>query len=374
MYIKGIELKNFRNYSDQKIDFDEKVNIILGNNAQGKTNIIEAIYMSSMGRSFRTSRDAELIGFGGEYANIKVDAVRDEIDTRIEITLRSKGKNSSSKFVKKDKKEVRRTSELINNILLVVFSPEDLRIVKEEPEKRRRFIDREACQISPAYFDVLSNYKRTLIQRNAYLKENYVDPEILDIWDDKLAEYGSNLTDLRRGFIEKIGDYSARIHSGITGGGEELEIRYEPDIEPGEEIKEPEEKKKYFYERIKKAYESDMRNRTTTAGPHRDDIAFIVNGIDMRNFGSQGQQRTCALSLKLAELDLIREENGEEGILLLDDVMSELDSSRQEYLIDTMKNNQLFITTTDLDDTIKKKFSDAAYYRVEGGHIERTDV
>ena len=373
MYIKSVELKNFRNYKDQKIDFDEKVNIILGNNAQGKTNIIEAIYMSSMGKSFRTSKDAELIGFGSDHAYVKVEAVKNDTDTRIEINLQSKGKNSSAKFVKKDRKDIRRTSELINNILLVVFSPDDLKIVKEEPEKRRRFIDREACQMSPAYFDVLSNYRRALIQRNAYLKESRIEPDILDIWDTQLAEYGCALTEQRRSFIRKIGEYSGRIHSGITGGSEELTVKYEPDIEPGAECETREQKIGYFYDRIKSAFDSDMRNRTTTAGPHRDDIAFIVNGIDMRSFGSQGQQRTCALSLKLAELDLIREENDEEGILLLDDVMSELDGSRQEYLIDTMKNNQLFITTTDLDDSIKNKFREAAYFHVEAGTIRRID-
>lgn len=369
MYIKSAELKNFRNYKDQKIDFDEKVNIILGNNAQGKTNVIEAIYMSSMGKSFRTSKDSELISFGEENAYIKVEAVRNDIETKIEISLLSKGKRSSLKYVKKDKKEIKKTSELINNILLVVFSPDDLKIVKDEPEKRRKFIDREACQISPSYFDVLSNYRRVLLQRNAYLKENTVSSDILDIWDEQLAGYGSALTRQRAAFIEKIGEYAARIQDGITAGSEKLEISYEPDVDILD--MDPEEGRGYFYDMIKSSFESDMRNRTTTVGPHRDDIAFIVNGIDMRSFGSQGQQRTCALSLKLAELDLIREENGEEGILLLDDVMSELDGSRQEYLIDTMKNNQLFITTTDLDENIRKKFSDAAYYRVESGRIER---
>ena len=368
MYITDIELKNFRNYEALSLHFNEKVNLILGDNAQGKTNLIEAIYLSSIGKSFRTSRDAELIRFGEESAKVTVSAVKDNIDTVVEILINAKGKSSSEKFIKKDRKNITRSSQLLNNIMIVVFSPEDLKIVKDEPEKRRRFIDRELCQISPQYYDCYTNYRKALLQRNALLKEDRVDREILDIWDEQLAKYGSTMIMLRDMFIKEISGYSAAIHAGITDGKETLKLKYLPNFEPKKDVDETYQK---LYVALEEAYESDRRNRTTSVGPHRDDIAFYVNDVDMRSYGSQGQQRTCALSLKLAELNIIREDTGEEAILLLDDVMSELDASRQEYLIDTMKENQLFITTTDLDPAILAKFSEISIFRVKEGKIER---
>lgn len=356
MYVENIELINFRNYEREKIEFNKNVNLILGNNAQGKTNLIEGIYISSIGKSFRTKKDSDLVGFDKDYAKIKVKAVKEISHTSVEITI----KRDSKKSVKKDGSSIRKSSDLLKNILIVIFSPEDLKIVKDEPEKRRKFIDRELCQINPSYLDNLTNYKNVLFQRNTYLKEESIESNILDLWDVQLAKYGANIIKKRKEFIEKINEYSSKIYGSITNFKEILHLEYNPNIDMYQD----------FYDEIKKAYKNDIRQRSTTKGPHKDDISFYVDGINIRSFGSQGQQRTCALSLKLAELNLIKNETGEDAILLLDDVMSELDIERQKYLIKTLKENQLFITTTDIDDNLIKSFPGAKIMYVEKGKIK----
>ena len=366
MIIKELELKNYRNYKNLKISFDEKVNLILGDNAQGKTNLIEAVYICSLGKSFKTIKDIDLIKFDEENAYVKAICQKEDFNTEVEIILEKKGKTSVNKNIKKDKKRLSKTSELIKNIMIVIFSPEDLKIVKDEPEKRRRFIDRELCQISPSYYENYSNYRRTLLQRNAYLKEKDINPEIIDLWDEQLSKYGSKIIHKRREFIEKLSGISNKIHSSITSHEENLRIIYNPNIRIEENL---EDQEYYFHKKIKESFESDLINRTTTVGPHRDDIEFIVNDVNMRNYGSQGQQRTCALSLKLAEITLIKEETGEDAILILDDVMSELDIRRQEYLIKTLDKNQLFITTTDIDKNILGNIESATIYSISNGSV-----
>ncbi len=365
MHIRHIELTDFRNYQSLRLDFHENVNLILGNNAQGKTNLLEAIYITSMGRSFRTSRDSDLVRFDCPAAKIWAEAEKEIAETSVEITI----KKDAKKSIKKDGVNLKRASQLLENILIVIFSPEDLKIVKDEPEKRRRFIDRELCQIQPLYYDSLSNYKKTLLQRNAYLKEDRIDPSILDLWDLQLAKYGARIMALRDRFIRKISGFSGAIHSSITAGRETLFLEYDPNVPLTED---PGELEGFFYDEVKRAYANDCRQRTTTRGPHKDDISFFVGGINMRNFGSQGQQRTCALSLKLAELNLIKEETEEDAILLLDDVMSELDLQRQEYLIKTLKDNQLFITTTDIDEKLLASFPQAKQIYVENGTVRES--
>ena len=368
MNIKEIKIKNFRNYKDLEISFDEGVNLILGDNAQGKTNLIEALYISSMGKSFRTTNDRELINFDADSSLIKVLASKEDFDVEIEIELEKRGSKSVNKRIKKDKKKLARTSELIKNILIVVFSPEDLKLVKDEPEKRRRFLDREICQISPAYYDSFSNYRKALKQRNNYLREGNIRPDLLEIWDEQLVIYGSRMIQIRKEFVNKLSIISGGIHKGITNQEEKIEIVYEPNVELAENIKDQEDN---FRAAIEGKRRRDIDTGTTSVGPHRDDIGFFVNGIDMRSYGSQGQQRTCALSLKLAELSLVREETGEDAILLLDDVMSELDAKRQEYLIKTLEKNQLFITTTDIDKNVLGKIDKATIYSVTNGKVEK---
>lgn len=360
MYIKEVELKNFRNYEELSLKFNENINFIIGNNAQGKTNLLESIFVCSMGKSFRTSKDLEMIGFEKDFAKVKVTAQKNLFPTDIEITLRK----DQGKAIKVDGVNISKASDLLENLYIVIFSPEDLKIVKDEPEKRRKFIDRELCVLRPAYFDSLNNYKKVLLQRNNYLKEKNIDSTVLDIWDVQLAKYGAKIISMRTEFIEKLNKISAEIHSNITDGKENLRIEYDSNIKV---VKSPEYE---LYSAIKRAQSADMRLRTTTRGPHRDDILFYIDDVNVRSFGSQGQQRTAALSLKLAELNLIKEETGEDAVLLLDDVMSELDAGRQEFLIKTLSDIQLFITTTEINDSLKDTVSKGKIFTVENGKIK----
>lgn len=365
MYIKNIKLKDFRNYGALEINFNSKVNFILGRNAQGKTNLLESIYITSMGKSFRTGRDSEMIGFNKDFTRIYEEISKDGIDGSVEIIIDKTGK----KFVKLDGVKIKRASELLKNIYIVIFSPEDLKIVKDEPEKRRKFIDRELCQIKPSYYDSLSNYKKVLLQRNTYLKEDRIEPSVLDIWDMQLAKYGARVMAGRNDFIKKLNTISSEIHSNITGAKENLVLKYAPNTEFFNDAAHQEN---YLYEMLKNFHDNDIRQRTTTKGPHKDDMEFYIDGINARNFGSQGQQRTCALSLKLAEINIIEEETGEKPILLLDDVMSELDSFRQKFLVKSLDDIQLFITTTEMQESLLDDFKQKTVFYVKNGQI--TDI
>lgn len=365
MYFKEIELNNFRNYEDQKVEFDKKVNIIVGENAQGKTNLIEGLYIMSLGKSFRTSKDSEMIKFGCGMAKVKTLAVRSDRDVAVEI-----GFVKNKKSLKIDGVKMKKASDLLENIYIVVFSPDDLKIVKEDPDKRRRFIDRELCQLKPVYFDSISKYKKVLAQRNFLLKEERPDNAMLDIWDAELCEYGSRIIAERVRFIEKIKKISSAIHRDLTDGREELDIEYESNIPVKENIK---EQKNAFNEILSAGRKRDLLRRNTGSGPHRDDISILVDGIDVRNFGSQGQQRSAALSLKLAEIKLIHEETGEQPVLLLDDVLSELDRTRQRQLITSFGDNQIFITATELTEELKTQLPDHAIFEVEKGVVKRVE-
>lgn len=363
MYITDIELHNFRNYENLSLEFHPNVNLILGNNAQGKTNLLESIYICSMGKSFRTSRDSEMILFGQEFGRVKVHAQKEYYDTSVELVI----SKDSKKSAKVDGEKIKKSSELLENLYMVIFSPEDLRIVKDEPEKRRKFVDRELCQLRPKYYEDLSSYKKVLLQRNAYLKEYEVDPSILDLWDMQLAKYGASIMMMRADFIKKLDKISRGIHSNITGGREVLEVTYDPNVPVCGSQEELEES---YYRAIRNAFDNDMRQRTTTRGPHKDDLEFFIDGISVRSFGSQGQQRTSALSIKLAELSLIKEETNEEAILLLDDVMSELDLQRQEFLIKSLADIQMFITTTEIPDKLKETLPEGKTFYVMAGSVE----
>lgn len=366
MYIKSVELKNFRNYKELEVDFHKNINIFLGQNAQGKTNLLESLYITSMGKSFRTNKDKELICFGEDFCRVKVEAMKQD-DLVVEIAVNKEGK----KGIKIDGVKAKKTSELLENIYIVIFSPEDLKIVKEEPEKRRRFVDRELCQLKPSYYNNLNQYKKILAQRNTYLKERDPKIEVLDIWDLKLAEYGGTIFVQRNEFIKKLNKISKEIHRNITNQKEELLVLYEPNIRICGDKKEQAD---YFYEEIKKNREKDLKVRTTGKGPHKDDLKISANNIDLRNFGSQGQQRSAALSLKLSEMQLIKEETEEAPILLLDDVMSELDHERQQFLIQTFEDVQIFITTTELSDEVKDALPERKTFYVKEGKIEKYEM
>ena len=360
MYIKKIELKDFRNYEKLEASFNRNVNIFIGNNAQGKTNLLEGLYMNAMARSFKTSRDKELIRFGSEFCKVKITSFFDDDEHTTEIVINKDGK----KGVKIDGVRISRTSELLDRVFIIIFSPEDMKIVKDEPEKRRRFIDRELCQVKPGYFSDLNNYRRVLRQRNTYLKENIIDPSILDIWDHELARYGAGVISRRKEFIERIDGISRKIHSSISGGRENLEVKYEASVEASADTE------KRFYEILKENEKDDVENRNTGKGPHRDDLRISADGVDLRRFGSQGQQRTAALSLKLSEIRLIEEEMGEKPILLLDDVLSELDNERQSYLINSLGGNQLFITTADISGKVARSLPEGKIFKIKDGEVD----
>lgn len=362
MFIKKIEFNNFRNYIHLDMNFHKKVNILLGKNAQGKTNLVEAIYLSAIGKSFRTNKDQEMIGFNREYAKVKISAEKQEEILEMEIVIKKEGKE-----VKKEGYKLTKTAEMLDNIYVVVFSPEDLRIVKDEPEKRRKFIDRELCQLKPIYYRNLAAYKKILQQRNALLKEKNIKEDLLDVWDDSLCEMGVKIIWQRSEFIKKINKISKEIHKEITNGKENLEIIYEASIVYEENL---ETQKNIYLNQLKKSRKNDIYKGNTSWGPHKDDLKIMINGIDIRNYGSQGQQRTAALALKLAEVKLIEEEKMEKPILLLDDVLSELDYSRQKYLINSLQDLQIFITTTEISDFLEKSLQEKTIFKVEEGKVE----
>ena len=365
MYFKKIELKNFRNYEEEEIEFNDKVNIITGKNAQGKTNLLESLYIMSLGKSFRTNKDIEMIGFEKDYCRAKSLSVKEGRELEIEINIGREGKT-----VKINGSKTEKNIELLENVFTVVFSPEDLKIVKDEPEKRRRFIDRELCQLKPVYYKNLGRYKKILQQRNSLLKQQEIKEDVIDVWDESLAEYGAKIIQERSRFIGKLNEISKEISRRITNGKETLEISYDANIEKKESL---EEQKYYLKKELSKNLKADIFRRSTSAGPHKDDLRICAEGMDIRRFGSQGQQRTAALSLKLAEIKMIREETGVSPILLLDDVLSELDEERQRFLIRSMEEIQLFITTAELNEEVKKQLSAGETFFVENGTVKKME-
>jgi DNA replication and repair protein RecF len=360
MVIESIELKNYRNYECEKISLDEGLNILYGDNAQGKTNILESIYLCATTKSHRGSRDKDIIRFNQDESHIKLLLLKNNITNRIDIHL------------KKDKKKgiaingipIKKISELFGIINVVIFSPEDLDIIKRGPDERRRFIDLELCQIDSMYVHNLINYNKIILHRNKLLKDCNDEEELNDmlgILDIQLADYGAKIINRREEFIDKINEIILNIHKDITNQKETLKIAYEPGSDS-----------KGLYKKILENREKDIRYKYTTIGPHRDDIGFYVNDLEMKKYGSQGQQRTCALSLKLSEIDLIRNITGDTPVLLLDDVLSELDSVRQVQLLRYLNNVQTVITCTGLDDFINNGFDFKKIYKIiEGKIIEK---
>ena len=358
MRLKTLQLVNFRNYDNLHINFNEKVNLLIGRNGQGKTNIVESIYMLSFGKSFRTNRDKEIIKFDTENLYVGGSYSKEHTDGLIEIAI---GKNK--KGIK-----VNKIHELLGNLNVVIFSPEDLRLVKEGPKERRSFIDKEISQIMPKYYNYLTNYNKILFQRNQLLKTNHIDNALLDVYDESLARYGSYLYILRRDFIKKIADISKNMHSKLTNSIEELSITYKNQIEICDDDTIDSVYNK-FLEKLTSSRKHDIDVRTTRYGLHKDDLNIYVNGLDVRLYGSQGQQRTASISLKLSEIELIRNEVGEYPILILDDVFSELDETRQKLLIDNLSVVQMFITTAEVSHINIFNKSNTTIFRIEKGKV-----
>ena len=336
MKINRLSLKNFRNYQSLTIDFDEKMNSLCGKNAQGKTNLIEAIFFACIGKSFRTSKEKQLIKWGEESAKINLFASNDIRTKKIEVLLQT----SQKKSVKMDGLPIRRIGDVLGEVPVVFFSPDELKLVKDSPEERRKFMNIDISQTNKRYFYLLSRYEKILESRNKLLKTTKdfsVLKESVQIWDKALAMAGIKIIKEREKFIQNIQPFASKAHEYISGG-EKLSLVYKkPEVENEEE----------YIKKLSKTLEKDFKFGYTTFGPHRDDIDIFLNGQEVKSFGSQGQQRTAALSLKLAELEIIKNETGEYPILILDDVFSELDAVRRKRLVKFTSRCQTFITTTD---------------------------
>jgi len=357
MIIRSLELQNFRNYENTHIDFSEGVNIFYGDNAQGKTNILEAVYLGATARSHRAGKDKEMIRFGEEEAHIKYFVEKHGITDRVDMHL----KKSRSKGIALNGTPLRRASDLFGIANVVFFSPEDLNIIKEGPSERRKFIDMELCQLDKVYMSNLTNYNKVVMQRNKLLKELEFHEDYLDtlqIWDMQMVKYGCEVIRRRQQFVKQLEEMMKRIHSSITGGKEEITVSYEPSVRAED-----------FERELERGRIRDLKARVSLTGPHRDDLAFLLGNIDIRTFGSQGQQRTAALSLKLSEIEIVKERIGDQPVLLLDDVLSELDSSRQEKLLDSIQHVQTFLTCTGVDEFVKNRFPVNKIFRVTQGSV-----
>ena len=355
MWIKELRINNFRNYKNEEIKFEKNINIFYGENAQGKTNIIEAIFLCSMGRSFRTNKDKEMILLNESQANIEIEFEKSDRSGKIKIELAGK-KNVSINGIK-----IKKLSELLGNVNIVIFTPDDINILKGGPQNRRRFLDIMISQLKPNYMHNLNLYLKTLEQRNNYLRqirEENKNENMLEIWDEKLSEYAVNIYNYRKEFIDKINNKIKNIHNEITENKEEIEIDY---------IAESKNKEEYL-SLLKQKRKLDIIKGFTTKGIHRDDFVIYINNKRLDIYGSQGQHRTAILSLKLSELNIIEDEIGEKPILLLDDFMSELDEKRRNHFLEKIEKTQVIITCTDKIDIENKNI---LIYNVKEGKVIR---
>jgi len=355
--INSLKLKNFRNYELLSLNLNPATNIFYGDNAQGKTNILESIYLCGTSKSHRGTKDKDMILFGQEESHIEAVVDKRGMVYRIDMHL----KKNKPKGIAINHIPIKKASEIFGILNVVFFSPEDLNIIKNGPAERRRFVDVELSQISRVYLNNLSKYHRIVNQRNRLLKDIYYNDslkETLDIWDMQLADYGNKIIEERKEFIKRVNEIISLIHKRITGERENIEVIYEPNT--GSES---------FEEVLRRYRERDLKMMSTSSGPHRDDICFKVNGIDIRRFGSQGQQRTAALSLKLSEIELMKQITKDKPVLLLDDVLSELDKHRQNYLLDSIDDIQTLITCTGVEEFVNHRFSINKIFYVHKGKV-----
>lgn len=361
MRIIRAKLNHFRNYNGCEFEPCAGVNVLLGDNGQGKTNLLEALYLCCTGRSHRTRQDRELIRWEAEYASVQVQAEKTDGSHEVEVILSAIGKRK----IKIAGREAGRSGELMGHVTGVLFSPEDLRTVKDGPAERRRMIDMTLAQLRPAYYYALQRYNRALKQRNEALRACALNPSLqstLDLWDEQLAAAGSELMHHRRAYIEKLAVAAEETYVEIADGREKLSVRYQPSVSLGDSVSDN-------LDALFAARDNDMRRMTTSVGAHRDEVLLTIDGREVRSFGSQGQQRTAALSLRLSELSVMRDEMGEWPVLMLDDVMSELDPGRRRQLIARLEGIQTIVTCTDMEDLAGAEIG--AAWRVSGAELER---
>lgn len=346
MFIKSLKLKSYRSYENFEFEFDDGLNILVGKNAQGKTNVLEAIFFAIIGKSFKTSKEKDVIKWDSQ--NAYVDAIFQKKYREVEVELFFD--NAHKKTIKIDKIAIRKIGELMGSANAVFFSPEELKLVKESPDERRKFMNIDISQTNKRYFYLIGRYEKVLANRNKLLKSSSdinVIKESIDIWDRALADLAEKIYYERKKFIEELAPYAKLAHEYISGGNEQIEIKYISSFEENYAAN--------MVKALAKNLEKDFKLGYTTVGVHRDEIDIYLNGVEVKNFGSQGQQRTVALSMKLAELEIIKNRVGEYPILLLDDVFSELDKERRKKLLKFTSKTQTIITCTEFDENIKAK-------------------
>ncbi|AVL00887.1 DNA replication/repair protein RecF [Pediococcus inopinatus] len=372
MYLENLSLHNFRNYTDLKTEFIPGVNVLLGANAQGKTNLLESIYVLALTRSHRTSNDRDLINWDADTAQLATRVKKTMSSMPLELELSAKGKRARVNHIEQSK-----LSQYIGQLNVILFAPEDLSLVKGSPAIRRRFIDMEFGQMSSKYLYNSAQYRTILKQRNQYLKQLkfkvHSDKVFLGVLSDQLAAYGAEIIFQRRQFLKKLEKWAQQLHTQISLGKEHLTFEYVSQVDQGKELTVDQ-----LYTKLQEAFvehqERELQQGTTLVGPQRDDVRFLVNGKNVQTFGSQGQQRTTALSVKLAEIDLMKEETGEYPILLLDDVLSELDDDRQTHLLKTIQNKvQTFLTTTSLSGVARQLIDEPRIFTISNGTLHKEE-
>ena len=364
MKVNSIELNNFRNISSIALEADSGVNVIYGENAQGKTNIIEGIWLFTGCKSFRGSKDAELIKFGEDFSKLKMNFENSTREKQGEILIADKKRSFTLNGV-----PLKSAGELIGNFYSVIFSPDHLSLIKDGPSERRRFLDTALCQLKPSYAKNLAEYKRALMQRNALLKDIHLNSELydmLDMWDMQLSKYAAGVIFERLKYISLLSQFSKEIYGGISENKEEISVKYSLSRVLSENIS-TEELYNFIFEKLKETRKEDILNKSTSVGPHRDDIEILINSFSARSFGSQGQQRSCALALKLGESEIIRKITGENPVALLDDVMSELDEKRQDYVLNHIKDRQVFLTCCDPSQVLR--LCGGKSFLIKGGEL-----
>lgn len=361
MYLEQLQLTNYRNYQHLDVDFSPGVNVLLGANAQGKTNLLEAIYVLALTKSHRTHNEKDFINWQAAFAKISGTVQKSSGQVPLELLIGKKGKSAKINHLEQAK-----LSQYVGQLNVILFAPEDLSLVKGAPAVRRRFIDMEFGQMSPRYLYNVSQYKQVLRQRNQYLKQlkyHQADDQVfLGVLSDQLAQYGSAIIAQRQDFLTKLEGWAQTLHRDISKGQEKLTFAYVQHLKGQASLKQA----------LQADTAHEIEQGTTLVGPHRDDVRFLVNGKNVQTFGSQGQQRTTALAVKLAEIDLMKVQTGEYPILLLDDVLSELDDARQTHLLKALQHKvQTFLTTTSLSGVAKTMIEAPRVFQIQAGHLQR---
>lgn len=358
MFIKSLMLINYRNYENLQVHLNKNVNVFIGDNAQGKTNILESIYYSAFAKSHRTSKDRELINWKDSKAYISLLVGKERLDKKIDINILRDGK----KAIKVNGIKVTKIGELFGNFNVVMFSPEDLKVVKESPSLRRKLLDMELSQINKRYYFSLVQYNKILQERNMLLRSSKFDEGIIQVYDEQLIEYADYIISKRLEYIERMNLYGQKIHQDITNQKETIQFKYSCNVDVNNY-------RFNYLERLKRNLMKDREKGITSIGPHRDDFNIFINDMDVKIFGSQGQQRTAILTMKFSSLKIIKEVTGEYPVLLLDDVLSELDTNRKKYILSTIDGIQTIVTCTGIKDLKDYIDNNSKIFNVSNGKI-----